>query len=167
MNKDQQCLLCGDEKKIEHHLCPDCFGKTAPDDFTLQKLHILREKILLKALTRKGLKCEWQKPVPYEKTEYVYVDCMNGNVEITYEQCKHIDIAIDSYKLYIEIQGKHHQEDGKQRRSDMWRNYYANKEGYLPLHIPNNVFVSKKIFDDTVHEIIEIAKCRKKDLERA
>jgi len=76
---------------------------------------------------------------------------------------KHVDIAIDSAKLYIEVDGNHHKTQEAQVWSDVWRNHYsAQDEGYLTLHIPNATFENRKFFHTVVDAIKGIASIREK-----
>lgn len=50
---------------------------------------------------------------------------------------KHIDIAIEEAKAYLEIDGVHHNTNIKQAFADLERTYHSFKEGYVTLRIPN------------------------------
>jgi very-short-patch-repair endonuclease len=50
---------------------------------------------------------------------------------------KHIDLAIPSAKINIEVDGKQHLTNPHQIISDMKRAYYSDALGYETVHIPN------------------------------
>ncbi|MCU0653568.1 MAG: hypothetical protein MUD10_04900 [Candidatus Pacebacteria bacterium] len=50
---------------------------------------------------------------------------------------KHIDIAITSAKVNIEVDGRRHDYSQKQALADLKRSYYSFKKGYITLRIPN------------------------------
>jgi len=50
---------------------------------------------------------------------------------------KHIDIAIPSVKVNLEVDGRHHTFNARQALSDLQRTYHSFRKGYLTLRIPN------------------------------
>ncbi len=50
---------------------------------------------------------------------------------------KHIDLAIPTAMVNIEIDGMHHSYNSRQALSDLQRTLYSFKKGYLTLRIPN------------------------------
>ena len=50
---------------------------------------------------------------------------------------KHVDIAIEWAKLYLELDGKQHAFSPKQMRADYDREKYSQKDGYVTKRIPN------------------------------
>lgn len=62
-----------------------------------------------------------------------------------WDRHKHIDIAIPSCKVNIEVDGKQHQNE-KQALADLKRTYYSFKKGYFTLRIPNEL-VRKNLYD--------------------
>ena len=149
MKKDERCILCkSTEKSFRHYVCSKCLarigGKT-PQGTNLSdpmNEHIIRELSLLCNLEygKKAVICKWQK----------------------YDGYKTVDICIEKSKLYIEVDGKHHQEDAEQVVGDLWRDYYSNKNGYLTLHVPNRVFSSTDDFQNVTNVIRQIAHKRAK-----
>lgn len=91
-------------------------------------------KALYKALIDRGIMCELEK----------------------YDGHKHIDIAITSAKLNIEIDGIQHYLDTKQVHSDMQRNLYSMKKGFRTLRYPN--FVIEQYLEKVADSIAEIAR---------
>ncbi|HLG23959.1 MAG TPA: DUF559 domain-containing protein [Candidatus Nanoarchaeia archaeon] len=65
-----------------------------------------------------------------------------------WDKHKHIDIAIPSSRLNIEVDGKQHNTDRNQAISDLQRTFYSLKEGYVTIRIPN-VLVSEETIKDT------------------
>lgn len=66
---------------------------------------------------------------------------------------KTIDIAVTDAKVYIEVDGQHHNFNSKQAMSDLKRTYYSFKNGYLTLRIPNSL--AKYHLEDTAELITE------------
>ena len=64
---------------------------------------------------------------------------------------KHIDIAFERPKLYIEIDGKHHHHNASQALKDLKRNIYSKQEGYHTIHIPNIAIHEK--FEEVLNQI--------------
>ncbi len=54
-----------------------------------------------------------------------------------YDGHKHIDLAIPSAKINIEVDGKRHLTDPHQIISDLSRSHYSDTSGYETVHIPN------------------------------
>ncbi len=52
---------------------------------------------------------------------------------------KHIDIAIPSVKVNIEVDGPQHNFNKKQCLADLKRTYHSFKKGYVTLRIPNKL----------------------------
>jgi len=52
---------------------------------------------------------------------------------------KSIDIAVPSAKVNIEVDGKHHNTNGKQALSDLQRTLHSFRKGYSTLRIPNSL----------------------------
>jgi very-short-patch-repair endonuclease len=50
---------------------------------------------------------------------------------------KHIDLAIPSAKINIEVDGKYHLTDPHQIIKDLSRKHFSDKLGYETVHIPN------------------------------
>lgn len=55
-----------------------------------------------------------------------------------YDGHKHVDIAIESGKLYIELDGSQHGLSSKQMLADDERDKHSLKAGYLTKRIPNS-----------------------------
>lgn len=64
---------------------------------------------------------------------------------------KHIDIAFERPKLYIEIDGKHHHHNASQALKDLKRNIYSKQDGYHTIHIPNIAIHEK--FEEVLNQI--------------
>jgi len=52
---------------------------------------------------------------------------------------KHVDIAILSAKIYIEIDGLHHYLDPRQIEADFKRNHFSDGDDFETIHIPNEL----------------------------
>jgi very-short-patch-repair endonuclease len=55
-----------------------------------------------------------------------------------YDGYKHVDISIESAKLYIELEGSQHGLSSKQMLADDDRDRHSSKSGYLTKRIPNS-----------------------------
>jgi len=89
-----------------------------------------------------GVKCyEPSKPQPTQEARKLGEFLMQYGHVVEFEKwdCyKHIDIAIEEPKIYIEVDGKHHNLDKNQALRDLMRTYYSFKDdGYITLRIPN------------------------------
>ncbi len=73
------------------------------------------QKKLFKALKEREINCEYE----------------------AYDGYKHVDIAVHTAKLYIEIDGKHHLIDPMQLGKDLKRDEFSSKNGYATTHISN------------------------------
>lgn len=86
---------------------------------------------LFNALIRKGVPAELEK----------------------FDGYKHIDIAITEAKVYIEVDGGHHNFNRKQALADLKRTYYSfKKDKCLTLRIPNSLI--KNNVDETAEFIV-------------
>lgn len=65
---------------------------------------------------------------------------------------KHIDLAIEEAKMYLEVNGLHHNKNKDQALSDLKRTFYSFKEGYTTLMIPN-CLVKKDSIYETAHNL--------------
>ena len=69
---------------------------------------------------------------------------------------KTIDIAILKHRLYIEVDGRQHKFNNKQAFSDLWRTYYAHRDGFTTLRIPNTMV--RENIGDTVECLLKFLK---------
>ncbi|MBS3107246.1 DUF559 domain-containing protein [Candidatus Woesearchaeota archaeon] len=67
---------------------------------------------------------------------------------------KHIDLAIPSHRLNIEVDGEQHNLNPKQALADLKRTYYSFQKGYFTLRIPNSLVHSN--FSECVELIMQI-----------
>ena len=75
-----------------------------------------------------------------------------------YDGHKHIDIAIVSAKLNIEVDGMRHYTDPDQIETDLKREYYSEEKGYDTIHIPN--LAVEHHLDGVADAIMEVVKRR-------
>lgn len=73
------------------------------------------QRMLFEAIKQRGIECEYE----------------------AYDGFKHVDIAIQKARLYIEIDGDHHSTDPTQLDKDLKRDEYSSKEGYITKHYTN------------------------------
>jgi very-short-patch-repair endonuclease len=66
---------------------------------------------------------------------------------------KTIDIAVPEARVNIEVDGKHHNTDLTQARSDLLRTIFSFKKGYVTLRIPNCLVEHK--LEETANLITE------------
>ena len=62
-----------------------------------------------------------------------------------YDGYKHVDIAIESAKLYIELDGSQHGFNSKQMLADYDRDKHSRKAGYDTIRIPN-IWVNQNVY---------------------
>ncbi len=106
-------------KQFGKILCRECQGNYA----LLEKKHEQRK--------------ERSTPEAQKIYEILIKNGFNAKLEL-WDKFKHIDIALPDYKVNIEIDGKHHQNE-KQALADLKRTYYSFKKGYFTLRIPNSL----------------------------
>jgi len=63
-----------------------------------------------------------------------------------WDKHKHIDIAIPSARVNIEVDGMQHSFDPKQALADLKRTFYSFKRGYVTLRIPNKL-ITENLYD--------------------
>lgn len=73
---------------------------------------------------------------------------------------KHIDIAIPESKIYIEIDGKQHFLNPSQIITDLYRDRYSEKDGFITIRIPNVILENNCI--EVADAIVEVARSRSK-----
>lgn len=66
---------------------------------------------------------------------------------------KHIDIAITSAFLNIEVDGSHHNTNRDQANSDLYRTYHSYIKGYNTIRIPNSLLQDEKDIRNTARMI--------------
>lgn len=115
-------------------LCPDCEQNPNVSKGTD------KQRKLAGKLREIGIDAIVEYKVPY-KTGDSYRD-------------KHIDIVDRDARLNIEVDDPGHIE-GEQARNDLWRTYYALKEGWLTLRIPN-VLTEDMRLEETAKAIVAI-----------
>jgi very-short-patch-repair endonuclease len=72
---------------------------------------------------------------------------------------KHIDIAIVSAKLNIEVDGIHHFTDADAIIADLRREYFSEEKGYDTIHIPNQAIDTH--LDEVADAIVGVTERRK------
>lgn len=126
------CKKCGAYTKYE--LCLSCYKKSktnSDNNLKFRKSTPQAEKLYY-ALKRNGVPAEREK----------------------WDHHKHIDIAIPTAKVNIEVDGQHHNFDDKQAFSDLQRTYYSFEKGYITLRIPNSLIENR--FEQTVSYVVDI-----------
>lgn len=86
---------------------------------------------------------------------YEALEDRNINCELEkWDGYKHVDIAIESARLYIEVDGSQHYTNKKQMFSDWQRSHYSKMDGYHTIHIPNRMIDND--VDDVADAIADI-----------
>lgn len=104
------------------------------DNYKLKPEPTIQATRLANELKQIGIKCELEKSDGY----------------------KHIDIAITSAFLNIEIDGSHHNLDKEQAKRDLNRTFYSYIKGYNTIRIPNSLLKEKQDIEYTAQRIKEM-----------
>jgi very-short-patch-repair endonuclease len=72
---------------------------------------------------------------------------------------KHVDIAILSAKIFIEVDGIHHLTDPEQIIRDFKRDHFSDGDDFDTIHIPNELL--KTHLDQIVDAITKVVEKRK------
>jgi len=75
---------------------------------------------------------------------------------------KHIDIAIPSIRLNIEVDGMQHAYSSKQALADMKRDYHSERKGFVTLRIKNSAI--RNNFPETLKYILKRINLRHKQI---
>ncbi len=75
---------------------------------------------------------------------------------------KHIDLAIPSGKINIEVDGLKHLTNAKQIVEDLLRSHYSDDLGYFTIHIPNDYIHSD--LEKIAKALAEAAKIREQQI---
>ena len=89
---------------------------------------------------------------------------VNAKLE-KYDGFKTVDIAIESAKLYIEVDGLYHYDNYEQALIDLQRTIYSLNDGYTTLRIPN-ALVDKKL-KKTTEYIVNYLKLSEAKISKA
>ena len=76
---------------------------------------------------------------------------------------KHIDLAIPSAKLNVEIDGIQHLTNPRQILADLARGHYSHKNGYDTMHIPNEMIHAH--LDQIAEALAEASKIRERKIQ--
>ena len=112
--------------KYNNNLCNACYKSRNTNFPRSFKSSTSREptpqaKKLHEALTKRGVPAELEK----------------------WDRHKHIDIAIPSARINIEVDGQHHNFNDDQAFSDLQRTFYSFEKGYYTLRIPNSLIENR------------------------
>ncbi len=83
-----------------------------------------------------------KKPIPTKQVIALNQALKKMGIKTELEYCdghKHVDIAILSAKIYIEIDGLHHFIDPRQIEADFKRNHFSDGDDFKTIHIPNEL----------------------------
>lgn len=87
---------------------------------------------------------------------------LGWNVEFEkYDNHKHIDLAIEEAKTYIEVEGSHHNWRAEQALTDLKRDSHSEEDGYETIRVPNSVIRDKGKIDELIKVLDEKLKRRK------
>jgi very-short-patch-repair endonuclease len=76
---------------------------------------------------------------------------------------KHVDLAIAEAKIYIEVEGSHHNLNSEQALRDLKRAVYSSKDGYETISIPNSPI--RERLDETADWLAIMLRERKHAIE--
>lgn len=98
------------------------------------------------------------KATPYAKMLFLRLLLRNLPVELEYNDKgkKTVDIAIPG-KLYIEVEGRHHDE-AKYALRDLTRLIYSLESGIVTIRIPNQLIYEKLYFEEALNKLAKLAK---------
>lgn len=100
-----------------------------------------------------------------EEARLLFQELIKRNVPAELEKWdghKHIDIAIPSHKINIEVDGKQHHSNRRQALSDILRTYYSFTKGYFTLRIPNTLVRDEESLLETANMIIDFLEAKDK-----
>jgi very-short-patch-repair endonuclease len=134
------------------YLCRDCQKEQKP----AQQLKKLSKKPLLKP-----------KSTPEAERLYEELKKMGVNAQKEkYDGYKHIDLAIPSAKINIEVDGSQHNLHTKQALADLKRTYYSFLKGYITLRIPNSLVKDDETIKETAKYLKKIINQSKEQLQK-
>ncbi len=105
---------------------------------------------------------KWLAKMEYISTEQaltLYFELKQRGVPAQLEKFdgfKHIDIAIPTIKLNIEVDGQHHNYDSKQALADLKRTYHSLMKGYYTIRIPNSLTYNDYILTETADYLADL-----------
>jgi len=146
MKAHQLCIHCANEvtgplsllKKTGVTLCSSCYNTYCPQ---LRKSEPLVNKLFFTLKARN-------------------IDAMLAY----FDGKKTVDICIPESKLFIEVDGHQHNTNASQAMSDLMRTYYALKDDYFTLRIPNSLV--RQELKQTIKFIVFICDLRKDKIQR-
>jgi len=110
---------------------------------------------------RKKHEKELNRSTPEAKKLYQTLIKMGVQAKLEkWDRHKHIDIAIPSARINLEVDGMHHSFKPKQALADLKRTYYSFKKGYVTLRIPNkliteNLYETAKYIKEMINSSLE------------
>lgn len=114
---------------------------------------------------------EWFKSGPANISKHAKLfalELQSRNVNLEMEKndgFKHIDIAIPSYFLNLEIDGSQHYTNVEQCTSDIKRTCRSLEKGFVTIRIPNILIEKEGDRKITADEIVRLLVIRKKQIE--
>lgn len=136
-----------------------CLNCEIPISMIASKISIKKNNIYL------CLKCQqWLKRIENEttyETLRLYFSLKTYNISAKIEEFdgyKHIDIAIPTAKIHIEVDGRHHNYNAKQAMRDLNRTFYSFLNGYTTIRIPNVLTIDDNTLDKTAEILSKFIK---------
>lgn len=106
-----------------------------------------------------------KKPTPEENALKIALENLGVFVlSQVSDRHKHIDLAIPSAKINIEVDGPKHLTNANQIIKDLLRSHYSDDLGYFTIHIPNESIHSD--LDKIAKALAEAAKIREEQLKK-
>lgn len=100
-------------------------------------------------------------PIPTKQVNELGEALQKRGIAIVLEHSdghKHVDIAILSAKIFIEVDGIHHLTDPEQIIRDFKRDHFSDGDDFDTIHIPNELL--KTHLEQIANAIAEVVKKR-------
>ena len=105
------------------------------------------------------------KGVPTKTAQLLIDELRKHDIEVIpehWDKHKHVDVAVPSAKLYIEVDEMHHFLRPKQIISDFSRDYYSNQSEISTFRVPS--IVVEQYLDKVVRAILKVIEIKKAEI---
>lgn len=144
-------------------LCLHCYS--APPEQTFNRLTFQFEFPLCSTCSKR-IQSRIRRTTP--ETIRLYLSLRLNGVDAQLEKCdghKTIDIAVESSKIYIEVDGQHHYYNHEQAFTDLKRTIYSLDDGYFTLRVPNSLI--KRKLKKTTESLVKYLKLNERKIRKA
>lgn len=98
---------------------------------------------------------------PNEINLYNALSTRNVEAKLQYwDGYKHVDLAIPSAKIYIEIDDINHFTDPKKILSDFNREHYSDRDGFNTFFVTNQILENKNLLEKVADALEAVVKMR-------